>query len=164
MKHRKLVLTASALGVLGAWAVAWGIEQDRAAEPPGHAGFFGHRHGGDPLDRLSQHLQLSEDQQTAIRAILEQARVEGDALRADLGSMRDDIQRMIREGSYTEDQARILVESSSPSFVEMTLLGIRTMSEVYAQLTPAQRTRADDMLERRPGRFGGPPSWFRPGL
>jgi hypothetical protein len=48
-----------------------------------------------------------------------------------------------------------MVESKSPVFVDLTLLGIRTMSQVYAELTPEQRDKADAMMASRRGGFGG---------
>ena len=155
----KLTLSATALGVLAATAVAWGVNEGEPSASSDHRhGIWGprlgYRHGGDPMGRITRHLDLSEEQQTKIRGILDTARAEGQTLRAELADMREQLQTTIRENGYYEDQVRMTVESKSTVFVDLTMLGIRTMSQIYAELTPEQQAQADEMLERRGGRFG----------
>jgi Spy/CpxP family protein refolding chaperone len=160
-KRKKLILSASALGVLAASAIAWGVNDGPSAglDAPGDGDksqHWGRRHGGGPLARLSRHLDLSETQTLAITAILNNSRAEADVLRLQLEELRGQVGGMIRTDGYDEDEVRILVENQAPTFVEMTLLGIRTMSQVYAELTPEQRAEADALMEKRRGRrFGG---------
>lgn len=158
-KRKKLALSATALGVLAASAIAWGVDkpgpQASSTSQPGMFGkHWGPGHGG-PMGRMARHLDLTAEQQQAITAILMNAREEGELLRLQLDDLRSQVGDMIRSDQYDEDEVRILVENQSPAFVDLTLLGIRTMSRVYAELTPEQRAKADRMLEqRRGGRFG----------
>ena len=159
MSGKRIALSASALGVLTAWAIAWGVNENEAntSEEPGYSDSgprWGHRHRGDMAGRMARHLDLTEEQQARIRTIFAEARTEGGTLRAQLADMRSELQSSIRENGYYEDQVRVMVESKAPLFVELTMLGIRTMSQVYAELTPEQQARADEMLEKRGGRFG----------
>lgn len=159
MSRKRIALSASALGVLTAWAIAWGVNENEAntSDEQGYSQWgprWGHRHRGDMVGRMAWHLDLTEEQQARIRAIFAEARTEGENLRAELAEMRSELQRSIRDNGYYEDQVRVMVESKAPLFVELTMLGIRTMSQVYAELTPEQQTRADEMLEKRGGRFG----------
>lgn len=157
-RRRKIALSAGALGVLAASAIAWGVNHDSngngVSDDTGRSQRWGHRQGG-PMAHLARRLDLSDEQQLAITAILNNSRDEAEVLRLQLEELRRTVGESIRAGEYDEDQVRILVENQSPAFVDMTLLGIRTMSQVYEQLTPEQRTKADELMEkRRGGRFG----------
>ena len=156
-RRKKLALSAGALGVLAASAIAWGVNEpagDGLVEDTDRGHRWGPRHGG-PMAHMARRLDLSEEQQLAITAILSTARDEAEVLRLQLEELRRTIGDSIRTGEYDEDQARILVENQAPAFVDMTLLGIRTMNQVYEQLTPEQRAEADALMEkRRGGRFG----------
>jgi Spy/CpxP family protein refolding chaperone len=157
-RRKNIALSAGALGVLAASAIAWGVNHepaaDGAADDHDRAHRWGHRHGG-PMQRLARHLDLSEEQQLAINAIVNNSRDEAEILRLQLEELRQTVGNSIRAGEYDEDEVRILVENQAPAFVDMTLLGIRTMSQVYEQLTPEQRAKADELMEqRRGGRFG----------
>ena len=157
-RRKKLALSAGAIGVLAASAIAWGVNHDPAAAGAAEESERPHRwssrHGG-PMAHLARRLDLSDEQRLAITAILNNARDEAAVLRLQLEELRRTVGDSIRAGEYDEDEVRILVENQSPAFVDMTPLGIRTMSQVYAQLTPEQREEANALMEkRRGGRFG----------
>ncbi len=130
-RRKTITLSATALGVLTAWALAWGVNENDGAEAP--AGNFEGRHWGAhrgrPLDRMARHLNLSDEQRAAVEAIMADARTQGEQLRGELATLREEVGAMIRSDGYYEDQVRIQVESKSPVFVELTVLGIRTMNE-----------------------------------
>ncbi len=165
-KRKKIILSAVALGVIAASAIAWGVSENTrsgsGAKPDdGYGRHFSHGHRS-PMHRLGHHLDLSDEQQESITTILRNARSEGEQLGNQLSDLRGEVTDMIRNAGYDEDEVRIRVENASPVFVDLTLLGIRTMSQVYAELTPEQRLRADELLEKRThgrygrGRFGMP--------
>ncbi len=163
-KRKKIILSSAALGVVAASAIAWGVNEnigrEASAEPDSRYDRpwrQGHR---GPMHRLGRHLDLSDEQRENIAAIMRQARDEGELLGSQLADLRGEVTSMIRNNEYDEDEARIRVENASPLFVDLTLLGIRTMSQVYSELTPAQRIRADELLEKRKrGRFGRGGFW-----
>ena len=156
-RRKALILTATAAGVLAAWALAWGVNETDASEPAadGCGGRHWGGHRGQPLDRMARHLDLSDEQRAQVETIMEAARTRAETLRGELAALRKDVGQMIRTEAYVEDQVRIEVESKAPVFVELTVLGINTMHEVYQVLTPEQRARADEMLARGRGRGFG---------
>lgn len=157
---RRMTLTATALGVLGATAVAWGVNEPPAGERPPWFGHGRHARGG-PLAHMARRLELSDAQQAQIRAIFEASREQAEQIRSRLDSMREQLGEMVRSGDFYEDQARVIAESHAQDFAALAVLGARTMSQVYAVLTPEQRAKADELLERRRG-FGPPRGlgWF----
>ncbi len=157
-RRKTITLSATALGVLTAWALAWGVNENDGIEAQAGNSQGGHwgGHRGGRMERMARHLDLSDEQRAAVEAILANARAEGEQLRGELATLREEVGAMIRSDGYYEDQVRIQVESKSPVFVELTVLGIRTMNEVYQVLTPEQRAKADEMLARGRGRRFGP--------
>ena len=156
-RRKTITLSAVALGVLTAWALAWGVN-DNDSTDPGAGNFEGRHWGGHPggrVNRMARHLDLSDEQRAEIEAIFATAREQGEQLRGELATLRENLGAMIRSDGYYEDQVRIQVESKSPVFVELTVLGIRTMNDVYQVLTPEQRVKADEMLARGRGRGFG---------
>lgn len=156
-RRKTITLSATALGVLTAWAVAWGVTENdgKQAAPSGFEGRHWGGHRGGRMERMTRHLDLSDEQRTQIEAILANARTEGEQLRSELATLREEVGAMIRSDGYYEDQVRIQVEAKAPVFVELTVLGIRTMNDVYQVLTPEQRAKADEMLARGRGRGFG---------
>jgi len=156
MHGKTLMTSAAAAGVLAAWALAWAADEGGtgpAGERPAlWAPGPGPMGPSNPMARIARHLDLTEAQQAEIRAILEDARTEGEALRSRLGDMRATLEQSVRADTWYEDQVRMAVESNTETFVELTVLGSRTMHQVYALLTPEQRAEADRWLERGPRR------------
>jgi Spy/CpxP family protein refolding chaperone len=110
--------------------------------------------GGGPMEAMTRHLDLSEEQQTAIRKSFEDARDQGQALREQLDAMRKQITENIRTNGYDEDQVRLTVENNIPLMVDAMMLRIGTMARIYEQLTPEQQAEVDKFMED-----GGPRRW-----
>ena len=146
-KTHKMAITLliALIAGTGLWAVASAVDDDGAKG-------YGGRHGG-PAHMLSRHLDLTDEQETRVGEIIESARSEGKILRAELGGLRQEVAASIRENGYAEDQIRMLIESRAPQMIDLMMLRIRTMAEIYELLTPEQKARADDFLEHGPG-FG----------
>ena len=150
----KVLLSAAALGILAVSAIAWGLSTStppagtQAQQPAIGPGPAMMRGGGNPMARIAAQLDLSDEQREQIRAILASARKDSEALRTQIKAMRGQIEQMIRDDNYYEDQARMLVESNSQAFVELAMTGIRTLHDIRAVLTPEQRAKADAMLDQ----------------
>jgi len=111
--------------------------------------------GGDPVEAMAQHLDLSEEQQAAIRESFKDSREQGQVLREKMAELRKQVTESIRANGYQEDQVRLMVENNIPLMVDAMMLRIGTMAEVYEQLTPEQQAEADKFMEN------GGPRWRR---
>jgi protein CpxP len=154
-RRKTITLSAAGLGVLAAGAVAWGANESDGAEAGDIGGRHWGAHRGRPLDRMARHLDLSDEQRSQIEAIFANTRTESARLRSELETLREDMGAMIRSEAFFAEQVRMEVESKAPVFVELTVLGVTTMNDVYKVLTPEQRAKADEMLARRRGRGFG---------
>lgn len=110
--------------------------------------------GGGPMEAMTRHLDLSEEQQTAIRKSFDDSREQGQALREQLDAMRKQITENIRTNGYDEDQVRLTVENNIPLMVDAMMVRIGTMARIYEQLTPEQQAEVDKFVEN-----GGPRRW-----
>lgn len=164
MNHRKrtaLILTPALLvGLAG--GVAWsqqgegrrgdGPRMSRAERGEEREGWRG-RHGrrgrhGHGLRRMARRLELTDEQVTAIRDVLRQARKKAIGLRAKARVARIELAELVLEP--TVDEAKVdakveeLLEVQGDRLRERT----RTALAVRAVLTPEQAARADGMLDR----------------
>ena len=156
----KVLLSAAALGILAISAIGWGVSAStpptgtRTQQPAMGPGPAMMRGGGHPMARIAAQLDLSDEQREQIRAILASAQKDSEALQTQLKAVRSQIEQMIQDDDYYEDQARMLVESHSQTFVELAMIGIRTLHDIRAVLTPEQRNKADAMLDQWKARRG----------
>ncbi len=155
---KKTMLVLITAGMLTVTAISWGVNESGAAANTSASSQrldkrWGQRHGG-PMSHLARQLDLSDEQRSEIRQIMMDSRLENEALRGQLQDMRAELRTMVRETGYYEDQVRMLVESNASAYVDLTVATVRTMSEIYAVLTPAQQAQAADLLDRGPGGFG----------
>ena len=154
----KVTVSLIAMFAVGfsAWAVV-SIAEDEAT--PGRGGYREHRMGaGGPLQAMTRHLDLTEEQQAQVQTIVAATMEEGKALRVQMDGMREQIIANIQENGYQEDEVRLIAENNMPLLVDMVVLRIRAMAEVYEILTPEQKTEADKFMQQ-----GGPGRWGRHG-
>jgi Spy/CpxP family protein refolding chaperone len=119
-----------------------------------------HRHGGagmmhgTPIEPMTRHFDLTEEQQAAIRESFENSQEQGRVLREQMDDLRRQITDHIRANGYDEAEIRNMVENNIPLMIDAMMLRIGTMANVYAQLTPEQQAKADEFFEQ-----GGPRRW-----
>ena len=137
----------------------WAARMDRG---PGMAfGGFGHS-----LRFLTRYLNLTADQQTQIRQLLQQERQANAAERQQRAEQLQAIQQQIHQATMTqnfdESTLRTLYQQRSALLEDSFLARQKTMHEIYALLTPEQQQKAQDLFAMRqawqegqgPGRHG----------
>jgi Spy/CpxP family protein refolding chaperone len=139
-----LILILIAISLLGTTVALAGKHRSGAA----------HMMHGGPMEAMARHLDLTEEQQLAIRETFESSREKGRALRDQIDALRDQITENIRTNGYNEDAVRVIVENNIPLMVDAMMLRIGTLAEIYEQLTPEQQAEADKFINR-----GGPRRW-----
>jgi Spy/CpxP family protein refolding chaperone len=148
-------VTVSLIIILVAGLSIWGVvstAEERTSSPGYGSDHGGHRmHEGGPLKAMARHLDLSDEQQAQVQTIVASTMAESKALQTKMGDMREQIIAGIRDNGYQEDEVRLIAESNMPLLVDMAVLRIRAMAEVYEILTPEQKAEADKLMEQ-----GGP--------
>lgn len=102
------------------------------------------RHPG----RMARALDLSEEQQTKIQAIIAEERQKVEPLRAQMAETRDEMRKLSNAESFDEAAVRALAQKKAEIQTELSVAKARTHNLIQAELTPEQRELAEKM---RPG-------------
>lgn len=162
MKTRIIILTiaaAAALAVPTSAIAQGGPGFGPGGGPGGGPGHFGRHHGpfedgGGPgflehgLPRLTEELDLSDEQVAQIEAIVEAARPEMEAYAEELRTNREAYRESQADPTVFDEQAfRAHAAEQSRIQTEMMVSVQRTKAAVLAQLTPEQLEQLEEMRE-----------------
>jgi Spy/CpxP family protein refolding chaperone len=121
-------------------------------------GWFPGRHGGTGpgkhFARMAKKLDLTEDQQKQIRAILESERQKAAPLRQQLAENREQVRKAIEAQRFDESAVRALAAGQTAARVELIVSRARAKSQIFALLTPEQRELAGKFRAQGKGRHG----------
>jgi protein CpxP len=138
------------------WVVA-------AAKNPdgGHRGYRGGNLTNDMRGMLS-HLDLTDEQREEVRSLMHDSRDQAEQAGTQMDGLKTEVMDLVRTNGFDEPQIRILLETKSPQIIDLMLLRIKAMAEIYAVLTPEQQAEAEAFLEDGRGRkhrhsFQSPP-------
>jgi protein CpxP len=138
--HKKFfIITAILL------AVAAGLATSASAQHPGRG--FGH-HDGWMLKYMAKQLNLTESQQTQIKAIMADGKTKTMPLMQQLRQNKQAQDASIN-GAFDEAQARIFAGKQAQIMSDLTVEKLRTKSQIYAVLTPEQRQKAQQLMQER---------------
>jgi protein CpxP len=146
-------LTKSALiGVLLASGVAF------AGAPYGggpgnchHGAHHAHgfdRHGGG-IARMVERLDLTPEQRTTIRGIVDQARPQFRQVRDRMMENRKQLRTLMQQDTYDEAQVRQLAQAQGAAKADMIVLRTKVQSEIRKVLTEQQRDQLKQMRAAR---------------
>lgn len=156
MKARTLILTITAAAVIAATGIVFAQQGPGNCDGsgphgrmggPGGGGFGGHGQHGflRMLPRLADKLDLTEDQQTQIQAIVDAGKPEIEALREQAQTARDEFRELYPMGSFDEATFRTHFENQAQYHVEMQLIGANMISQAWAVLTPEQQEELEEL-------------------
>ncbi len=151
MKHRNLILTTLLAGSL---ATAGFVTIT-------HAGpHCGDRHGAhdegmsygegqhDPLRRLMHQVDLTDVQQTEIRAIIETSRTDTENVRQQLLESRKAMRNLVAGSDYNIEKVRELADQQAKLRAELTVARVDTMYRTLQVLTPEQQAEMAKLREQ----------------
>jgi|CXWL01.1.fsa_nt_gi protein CpxP len=127
------------------------------SQPPGggrggFGGFGGHGHhggpGGGPAMFLLHGLDLTDDQESQIKALHEAQEETIEAQSEALGEARKALHQMVLSGTYTEAAAAPYAAQIGTASAEMARLHAKLGSEIYNLLTPEQRTEISERMAK----------------
>jgi periplasmic protein CpxP/Spy len=124
---------------------------------PGHeggpGGFRGGPGGPGALEHLSRELNLTDEQKAQIKKITEGAEESTKALREQLRSLHESQRDILKDGAFDEAAVRAAAQARANLQVELEVAHARTMSQVFAILTPEQKaqlaTRRQELEQKR---------------
>ncbi|MBS1852966.1 MAG: Spy/CpxP family protein refolding chaperone [Acidobacteria bacterium] len=129
------------VGLLGAVAVSQTI---RRARWEGQAGMF----GGPSVRFLARYLDLSEAQRDQVKQILAKEKPTVQPLILQMAQNRKNMRQIIESGPFDEARARTLATQQSQTMAEFLLQKARIESELVQVLTPEQKAKLDQLLDK----------------
>jgi periplasmic protein CpxP/Spy len=137
MRKRFFIVTALVL------ALAAGLTAAAAKQEAGNKG----RHHDWMLARMTKELNLTSDQQAKIKTILETERAKMQPLRQQLRQNRQ-AENSNSAGTFNEVQVRAYATKQAQIMTDLTVERERAKSQIFAVLTPDQRTKALALMQQ----------------
>ena len=140
--HKKFfIVTAIVL------AVAAGLTASVYAQGP-HRG-FGHRSGW-MLNHMTKELNLTEEQQSQVKSILDGERSRTKPLMEQLrqNEQAQNQQNLKTGGSFDDLQVRAFANNQAQIMRDLIIEKQRTKSQIYSVLTPDQRQKALQLIQQ----------------
>ncbi|HKT51485.1 MAG TPA: Spy/CpxP family protein refolding chaperone [Candidatus Angelobacter sp.] len=149
MMKKKFFLGVSAIILV----VAAGMAGTLLAQGPGqnfHRGF--RHHDGWMLQHMTKELNLTTDQQTQIKSIMQAQKSKVQPLMQQMRQNRQAESANIT-GNFDENQARAFANKQSQIMSDLIVEQERSKSQIYAVLTPEQRQKAQQLMQQREQRM-----------
>jgi protein CpxP len=146
--HRtKIFVAAVALVLLGAVAVSQTM----------HRAGYGHGHGmfgeGRMLGFFAHRLDLTDAQQTQIKDIMAKEKPALKPLLQQLAQSHQQMRQLEESGTFDEAQVRALANQQSQTMAELIVQKARIKSEMLQVLTPDQKAKFKEMMDKRDQRM-----------
>lgn len=134
------------------------------AQRGGDKGFGGKHHGEFMeriFERISEELNLSEEQKTQARQVLETSKTRIQPIMEQLKAGHQTAKTLGTDGTYNEAQVTALANSQAELTKQLIIEKEKTKAQLFAILTPEQRQTALQKIEEMKGRmknrmpFGG---------
>lgn len=145
---KKLVIaTVCSTLLVGSWVATESLAQprDNAASVLAGSG-FGDRLGWK-LARLGWQLDLSDDQRTEIRAIIQAAMPEAQNVVQELHANRQDLLAGTQGGVFDETFVRPIADAQGDLVAELIVLKERVKADIHVVLNPAQQLQLEQALD-----------------
>ncbi len=104
--------------------------------------------------RIARRLDLTYTQQAKVKSILEAERQNVAPLFAQAAKNRQQLHEATANGKFDEAQVRTIAAQQGQTMTELIVARERVKSKIYNDvLTPEQRTKADELMQRMEGHF-----------
>lgn len=104
---------------------------------------------GRMLKRMQKHLDLTAEQTTKIKEIHEKYRAKAEALHAKIKPLRKQLHDALTSDSAQRSDVEQLMRKMADVRIEMQLLHFDRHAEVTALLTPAQKQKMKEHMQKR---------------
>ena len=152
MRSIRFRLLVAALAVFLGTAIAKSQTADAPAPPPMHGHGHGFEMGEHMLGFFTDMLNLSDAQQTQIKAVMQK---EHPVIKPLMQHSRQ-IDKQLREyaqGTYDEGKVRTLATQKAQVDLELTVQRTRIHNELFQLLTPDQQTKMKEIAANHEARM-----------
>lgn len=138
MKSIRFRFMVAALAVLFCAAIAKSQTSDATPPPPMHMHEFGP--GGPMMGRLAQQLNITEDQKTQMKAVLQKERPTVEPLMQQQHQIDQQLRQYV-EGTFDQAKVQVLATQKAQIQAQLTVQQTRIHNELYQLLTPDQQSQ-----------------------
>jgi Spy/CpxP family protein refolding chaperone len=149
MKSIRFRFLAAALAVLLGSAIAKSQTAD-APPPPTHG--FGFGMEGHMMGFFAKYLNITDDQKTQMKAVLQKERPTLKPLMQQLHEMEQQL-RPYQEGTYDAAKVQAIVAQQSQTLVQLAVEESRIHNELFQLLTPDQQSKMKEFEASREARM-----------
>ena len=107
------------------------------------------------LERMSAHLDLTEEQRAQVQAIMNERLEKAAPLREQMMEIRGEMRQATAGGNFDEAQVREIAARKAKIQEEMTVAHAEARSRIQAVLTPEQQAKMGQGMGKTMGRRGG---------
>lgn len=148
-KAAVIAMTATLIGASLAGG-AFASTPDAATDAPRQMNC--RKHGHDFMAKWAKALDLTADQQSRIKALVEGERQSTAPLHKQLAEGRKDLRQALQPATFNEAAARSLLASQASVRADLVIAHAKLRQQIFALLTPAQQQEAAKLR----GLMGGP--------
>lgn len=141
----KIALVGFALIVIASVAVSQSVKRTHWQ----HDGMF----GGPGLGFLAHRLDLTDAQRAQAKEILAREKPTVQPLLQQLAQTRHQLRQFEEGGTFDEAQVRAIAGQQAQTLTELTVQRARIEAELVKILTPEQKTKLTQMMDRREQRM-----------
>jgi Spy/CpxP family protein refolding chaperone len=155
------------LMVLGGTVLLGGLAACGHGGMGGGMGGMGH-HGRGPMseadsaqwrqrmtERVASELKLDAAQKAKLALLAEAMHAQRQALVANPGDLRGEVQALMAGPSFDHARAQAMVEAKTRAVQEKSPAVIAAAADFFDSLNPEQQQKVRDFMQRRGGRWGG---------
>jgi Spy/CpxP family protein refolding chaperone len=147
MKKATIAILAIAVLVFGGIFI---FAQKGKRDRMGGQGF-----GGRGFLRMAEKLNLTDEQKTQVKAIVEDSKKRVKPLMEAMRENHKQAENLGIDGVFNEEQVNQIAGSQSETMKQLFIEKEKTKAQIFAVLTPEQRTEAAKMKEQFKGDFRG---------
>lgn len=109
--------------------------------------------GGHAVQFLTEYLDLSDQQQIAIKNILQQERTQMQPLLSSARQVHQQVEAAALSDNFDPNQVRSALEQNKDTLINLAVEAARTQNEIYKVLTPDQRAKLETLRQRHQERM-----------
>ncbi len=99
------------------------------------------------------HLNLTDEQRAQMKDIMTKEKPTLGPLMQQLHQTRHELNQLEMSGSFDEAKVREVASQQAQTMIELTVQRARVQSELFQLLTPEQKTKMNEMMQRHEERF-----------
>lgn len=111
--------------------------------------------GGRGFDRIAEKLNLTDEQKTQVKTIMDDSKTRVKPLMEAMRENHKLAENLGLDGTFNEEEVNRIANTQSETMKQMFIEKEKTKAQIFAVLTPEQRTEAAKMKDRFKGDFRG---------